>query len=147
MNEFINIMEVPFCNSDTAYRLLSFLGKIFEISKIIVPIIIILFGIFDLVKSMVNQNDNSHIKLFVKRVIYGVVFFFLVSIISFVFSLINQKWNNKCMEIFLNPDDTTITKIDISEVTNEDECKNLGKPYIWEDNTCKIDISNEKIGD
>ena len=51
------------------------------------------------------------------------------------------------MEIFLNPDDTTINKIDISEVTNEDECKNLGKPYIWEDNTCKIDISNEKIGD
>ncbi len=147
MNSFVNIMEVEFCNSDTAYKLLSFLGKIFEISKIAVPIIIIIFGIFDLLRTVVKQHDNSHIKLFVRRLIYGVAFFFLVSIINFVFSLINQKWDNKCMYIFLNPNDTTVNKIDIEEVASEDECKNLGNPYIWEDGTCKIDISSEKLGE
>lgn len=145
MNNLINICT-DFCDSDTAYRLMSFIGKIFIILKIVVPIIIIIYGTIDLLKSVINQKDNNNLKLFMKRLIYGVCFYFLVSIVTFLFSLINNKVDNKCMYIFLNPNDVNINKIDITSINSENACKKLGIPYIWKDNQCQIDVSQDRVG-
>lgn len=146
MNNLFNIVSTNFCDSNNAYKLFSFLGKIFNIIKIVVPIIIILYAIIDLVKSMVSPEDKSNIKLLVKRLIYGVAFFFLISIVTFIFSLLNNKLDNKCMEIFLNPNDTNINKVDVESIKDKNQCQRLGKPYIWINNECRIDISSDRLG-
>lgn len=145
MNNFINIMSNDLCSNNFGYKIFSFLGNIFNFIKIFVPIILIIFGIIDLLKGIINDNQNKNIKILVKRFIYGVSIYFLTTIILFILNLVNNDINNDCLKIFLNPKDKTSILIDIDDINDKTTCNNLGAPYIWKDNECRIDISNENI--
>lgn len=145
MNKLININTIDFCDSNSAYKLFSFLGHIFNILKIVIPIIIIVYGTIDLLKEIIKPDNNSNIKLFIKRLVYGILIYFIAQIVVFIFSLINTNINNKCLKIFLYPNDTSLGEIDIDSVKNKNECDRLGKPYIWIYDECRIDITNDNI--
>lgn len=80
-----------FCNEFKS--ILQFVGWIITIVKIFMPILIIIFGVFDMGKAIV-ANDEKAIGKSAKqlgiRIVAGLVIFFLPSIILWIFSLVNS---------------------------------------------------------
>ena len=71
---------------------LKFIGYILLIVKIIIPLLLILFGIIDLFKAVTAGKDGEIMKSFkslIFRAIAGVAIFFVPTIISFIFSLVD----------------------------------------------------------
>ena len=71
---------------------LKFIGYIILIVKIIIPLLLIIFGIIDLFKAVTGGKDGEvakSLKTFVFRLIAGVAIFFIPTIISFVFTLVD----------------------------------------------------------
>ncbi len=71
---------------------LKFIGYIFLIVKIVIPLLLIIFGVIDLFKAVTGGKDgeiNKSIKTFVFRLIAGVAIFFVPTIISFIFTLVD----------------------------------------------------------
>ena len=67
-------------------------GQVIRIILIVIPVILVLLGTFDLGKAVMAGDDKEikeAQKMFVKRLIYGVVIFFIPYIIAGVFSLFN----------------------------------------------------------
>ncbi len=80
-----------FC--DETQKVWSLIGAIIRILQIAIPIIIILLGTIDLGKAVMAGDDKvikESQKMFIKRLIYGVVVFFVVFIVRAVFSLIGD---------------------------------------------------------
>ena len=69
------------------------LGKVINIIKIAIPIIIILLAMLDLGKAVMAGEEKEiqeAQKMLVKRLIYGVLIFFVVTIVQVVFNLVNR---------------------------------------------------------
>ena len=89
---------------------LKFLGYILLIVKIIIPLLLIVFGIIDLFKAVTGGKDGEitkSLKSFIFRLIGGVAIFFVPTIISFVFSLVDgfdqvESDYNLCQKCILN---------------------------------------------
>lgn len=78
-----------FC-SDTK-EIWSFLGKIINILKIVIPVIIVLLGTIDLGKAVMAGEDKqikAAQKMLLMRLIYGVAIFFVTTIVQVVFGLV-----------------------------------------------------------
>lgn len=90
MIDFISVLD--FCQDSAAIWQL--LGRAINIIKIVIPIIIILFAMIDLGKAvMAGKEDEikNAQKLLIKRLIYGVIIFFVVTIVQTVFGLIDEN--------------------------------------------------------
>lgn len=78
-----------FCK-DTA-EIWQFVGYVFFIFKIAIPILLIIFGMVDLGKAVVSSDDkeikNATTKL-AKRAIAAVVIFFIPTLVGFIFSIV-----------------------------------------------------------
>lgn len=106
MDLFYLLASSNFCDSNAIKRLFSFLGQMFNILKIIIPILIIVMGTIDLLKAIISSDENEIKKaknIFIKRLILGIVVFFIFPIVSFLMQMIGQNTNNKCMNCFLEP--------------------------------------------
>ena len=100
--------------------LIKLLGIFFKIFLIIIPFVIIFFGIFDLYKAVVNQGDKSLNKSIVKlvyRVIAGLLIFFLPSLIFLVFKTVGYE-KNDYVNCFL--DVSTCKSSDNKTINNTD---------------------------
>ena len=87
----INLLAVTgFCKETSP--LWQFVGYVLYVFKIAIPLLLIIFGMMDLGKAVV-ANDDKAIKSattsLVKRAIAGVVIFFLPFLVSFIFSIVN----------------------------------------------------------
>ena len=82
------LMAVNFC-SETK-DVWSVVGKILGVFKIVIPLLIIIFGMIDLGKAVVASKDDE-VKKAAKqlgmRILAGVVIFFIPTIVGFAFSL------------------------------------------------------------
>lgn len=70
-----------------------FIGEIIFVIRIVIPILIILLGTIDLGKAVMAGEDKQikeAQKMFIKRLIYGVAVFFVVTIVTAVFSMIGN---------------------------------------------------------
>ena len=112
---YVSKEEVPntFGSNGPCTRLkspLKFIGYILLIVKIIIPLILIIFGIIDLFKAVTGGKDGEitkSLKTFIFRLIAGVAIFFIPTIISFVFSLVDgfdsvESEFNVCQKCILN---------------------------------------------
>ena len=80
-----------FCDETASVWIL--IGNIIKVLQIAVPVIIILLGSIDLGKAVMAGDDKvikKSQKMFIKRLIYGVVVFFVVFIVRAVFSLVPE---------------------------------------------------------
>ncbi len=78
-----------FC-SDTA-QLWKLVGTLINIIKIVIPVIIIVLAMLDLGKAVMAGEEKeiqAAQKMLIKRLIYGVVIFFVVTIVQTIFNLI-----------------------------------------------------------
>ena len=88
----LNILDaLHFCqNTATIWQ---FIGWILFVFKVVVPILLILFGMIDLGKAVVS-NDEKAIKSatssLIKRAIAAVVLFFLPTLVSAIFTIVAQ---------------------------------------------------------
>lgn len=70
-------------------------GVVINIFKIVIPIVIVLLAILDLGKAVMAGDDKEikeAQKMLIKRIIYGVVIFFVVTVVQAVFSLVSQNF-------------------------------------------------------
>ena len=89
---------------------MKFIGTLVGFVKILVPIIIICFGVMDLYKAITGSKDEAlpkAIKMICIRVIAGVFIFFLPGIVQFVLNMVNEYSDYKnnwccCTECILN---------------------------------------------
>lgn len=85
------------CNPSTGLGpTLVFVGHLVRVAKILIPLVIIAFGIMDFFRAITAGKDDEikkSSKTFVWRLIAGVIIFFLPALISFVFSWI-ENWGN-----------------------------------------------------
>lgn len=80
-----------FCTD--AGPILKFISTVFFVFKIVIPILLIVWGSIDLGKAVIAQKEEeikSATGVLVKRLITAVVIFFLPTIVSLVFGLIGD---------------------------------------------------------
>ena len=110
--------ELGFCQEAGIQRLFKILGIALYIVKIVVPLLLIIFGIVEFTNAVIASDDTqikkSTSKL-VKKVIAGVVIFLIPTIITFIFNTVQQTMNNnsqdysrqpkysQCVKCFTNP--------------------------------------------
>ena len=106
LDELANANE--FCTG-SVLNIFNLVGKIVFILKIAIPIIIVILATLDLGKAVMAGEEKA-IKeaqnMLIKRLIYGVAIFFVVTIVQVVFGLVNQSvGNNNCWQrvTSLNP--------------------------------------------
>lgn len=112
-----------FCQG-TTQGVFTTLGWVFFIIKILVPILLIVFGSIDFAKAVLASKDDEikkSMKSLVMRTIAGIIIFFIPSILSFIVKLINGNdiYNgtfNDCTQCMLNPN---------FEFKDGTTCKNL----------------------
>ena len=159
----INILATGLCQSEAGYRIFGLLGYVVEFIQIAVPILIIILGTIDLVKAIIAQNDEQMKKAqstLIKRVIYGVVIFFIPMLINFIIGLVNTDTNADnyaCIESFRDPKaamkmadevrDTVNEYVDIQNNVSKEDCDAQGGTFRELEgfgNQCAIDL-NEQI--
>lgn len=80
-----------FCNSTK--EIWGLIGTVVGILQVAIPVIIILLGTIDLGKAVMAGEDKKikeAQKMFIMRLIYGVAVFFVVTIVTAVFSMIGN---------------------------------------------------------
>ena len=83
------VLDSP-CSEDSILQVLYFLGYLLFIAKLMVPLLIIGFGTFDLFKAVIDKDEKSlskQAKIIGIRVIIGLIIFFLPDIVYAVFGL------------------------------------------------------------
>lgn len=108
-----------------------FIGNILFALKVIIPILIVVMGCVDLFKA-VTANSEDEIKkstsILIKRLIYGIIIFFIPTLINVVFSSLEDYKNGtakyaKCITCLLEPTSDTCTGISQEKQTCVDEYK------------------------
>lgn len=96
----INILDVDckgiFGDKNNPDSLSNLINEILQYPKIIVPILVIVLGILDLGKAVIAGKEDEMKKAqktFVKRLILGVVFFFIPVIVNIIMWLADIVWN------------------------------------------------------
>lgn len=87
----LQILENTFC-ADSA-QIWQIVGNLINIIKIVIPIIIVLLAMFDLGKAVMAGEEKeiqAAQKMLIKRLVYGVVIFFVVTIVQIIFSLVGK---------------------------------------------------------
>ena len=107
MNNLIYILANGDLSDDicvTLEPIMTIVGYVIFAIKVIVPVILVLFGMIDLTKAIM-EKDESNIKkaqsLLIKRIIYGVAVYLVVTIVSLIMNLIvsdDSSWKScvKC---------------------------------------------------
>ena len=86
----LDVEKVNIC-SGTTLKAFQVIGYIIYIIKILVPIIIIVLGMIDFGKAVLGK-DEAEIKkaqmMFVKRAIYAVAVFFVITLVNLIMSFV-----------------------------------------------------------
>lgn len=108
----LDITPVDMCSSEsTSLKVFQVIGYILLIIKIIVPLILIVLGTIDFAKAALSGDDKSTKEAavqFSKRVLIGLIVFFIPTILDFFLSLVSgasetaSKYNN-CTNCVFNP--------------------------------------------
>ena len=149
MVQTIDITNNSFCFKTSA--IWQFVGYGLLALKILVPLIIIVFGVIDFAKA-VTSNDDKAIKKsavsLVKRLIVGICIFFVPTIVKVVFDLIDNVANldgiAECEECLLDPNSSTCETY-ITEA--EEERKNNNQVIINNENLDSNQDENENFQD
>ncbi|MFV0250347.1 MAG: hypothetical protein ACK5HP_04890 [Bacilli bacterium] len=79
------------CSIDIDPMIPSFTIMVINLFKVIIPIILIMFGMIDMGKAVMS-NDEKVMKTaqttLIKRIIYAVIIFFIVAIVQLVFGML-----------------------------------------------------------
>ncbi len=104
-------------DTDIPYIAAQVTTTVINILKIVTPIIIIIFGMIDLIKAVVAQKDDDIVKgrkTFFKRMLIGAFVFLVFVFVEVIIGLVAPKnensnmWN--CVDCFVNGNCSSIMK-------------------------------------
>lgn len=104
-------------DTDVPYIAAQVTTTVINILKIVTPIIIIIFGMIDLIKAVVAQKDDDIVKgrkTFFKRMLIGAFVFLVFVFVEVIIGLVAPKnensnmWN--CVDCFVNGNCSSIMK-------------------------------------
>lgn len=97
--------SASFCQDTVAVWKL--IGIVINILKIAIPIVIVLMAMIDLGKAVMAGEDKeikAAQKMLIKRLVYGVVIFFVVTIVQAVFGIVGKNFKSDvCWTCATNP--------------------------------------------
>lgn len=114
-----NVADEP-CNDVNIRKVLKIFGYVLMIAKILIPLIIIGYGTFDLYKAVVDKDDKSlqkQVKRLIKRVIAGILIFFVPNFVHAILGLsdyidiIDSSDYMTCADCLLDPTDNSLCSI------------------------------------
>lgn len=123
------ILDVSEICSKMDPDLATFVHNIITLIKIAVPVVLVVFGMLDLGKGVVASKEDEIKKgqqTFIKRLLAGVIVFFIISITQLVISVIDKESNGafwECANKIMNGEITGTTKIK----TEEEQQKSIEK--------------------
>jgi hypothetical protein len=99
-------------------KIANLVHTIILVIKITVPVLLVIFGMIDLFKSMMAAKEDDMKKgrgVFVKRIISAVIIFFVISIVQLLISFVADTDNERtnimdCASCFINGADKTSGK-------------------------------------
>ena len=100
---------INFCTKTKSIWIL--VGRILGIFKIVIPLLVIIFGMIDLGKAVVASKDDEikkAIKSLAMRAIAGIVIFFIPTLVGVVFSIVDsfsevENDYNVCKNCIVSP--------------------------------------------
>lgn len=89
------------------------ISTLVDMIMIIIPILVVIFGLLDLGKAVMSQKEDDIKKnqgLLVKRIIIALLVFFVVALVQFVVSLVggDDANFNSCFDCFINNNCTEV---------------------------------------
>ena len=120
----LNILENVTCGSleiSFSRQIPYIIHTIITLIKIVVPILLIIYGMLDLGKSVIAQKEDEIKKgqqLFIKRCVTAAIVFFIVTIVEFLINLVGgdeEAIINSCLKCFVNNDESCIVVSDSKE--------------------------------
>lgn len=75
------------------YQVWQILGWILTVFKIVIPVIIIIFGVIDLGKAVVASKDDEikkSVKTLAIRAIAGIIIFFIPTLVGLIFNIVGS---------------------------------------------------------
>lgn len=106
----LGIEKFEFCEEVGVLKTFKIIGYALYIIKIIVPLLLIIFGTIDLVKAIVAKDSNVSIKAFVMRIVIAVIIFLVPTILDLLISLVdemsdivNDRNFSACADCVLDP--------------------------------------------
>lgn len=108
---------MTFCTD--AYEIFYTVGMFLLVFKIVIPILLIIFGMVDLGKAVISSDDKAvskAAKSLLNRVIAGVCIFFIPTIVGVIFNMVGSFGEVK--------DQYTVCAACISSPTNSAKCHN-----------------------
>lgn len=115
-NESTKNMEVSkICKEPTILKAFQITGKILYIVKIIIPVVLMIMGVFDFAKAVISTKNGglgTATKTFFIRVIAGIAIFFLPTLVSFTLGLLPKSELDfrECNVCLIHPNDCQIPK-------------------------------------
>lgn len=112
MTDFLITLQSYTCGTaDSSLQFEEILPKtistIIGLMKVIIPILVVFFGLLDLGKAVMSQKEDDIKKnqgLLIKRLIIAVLVFFVISLVQFLVSLVggsdSEFWG--CFNCFVN---------------------------------------------
>ena len=102
---FAENAELNFCSQSGVITVFKIGGIVLYIAKIVVPLLLIIYGVLDLSKAVISGKSDAtskQVTSLVKRIVAGVIIFFVSSFVSAAFSLVDGYSNvankfSKCM--------------------------------------------------
>lgn len=91
-------------------RIPEFFSSLINIVQVIVPVLLVLFGVLDLIKGMMSQKEDEIKKgqqALIKRLIIGIIVFLIIILVKFLVSALAEGTNNKnniidCIDCFVS---------------------------------------------
>lgn len=141
MDLFNILANTDLCTSSAGQRLFGFVGYIIIFLQITIPVILIIMGSIDFIKALTAQKSDEIKKAqtaFIKRLILGVVIFFVPMVVKFVIGLVggNDFTTNACLSCLSEP-----TKCSENGKKLEEERKKL--QFTCPENTRLKEVSDE----
>lgn len=110
------ILAKPLICSDL-WEIWQIIGWVLWIFKIVIPIIIIIFGMIDLGKAVVASKDDEikkSIKSLAMRAVAGIIIFFIPTLVGAIFKIVNdfsevEGEYNVCAECITDPSNCETT--------------------------------------
>lgn len=83
------------------------ISSIIQIIKIVVPVLLIIFGMIDLVKAVTAGKEDEIKKaqtVFIRRLVMGILVFFVILLVQMIISFVSNKDANitNCFNCFVN---------------------------------------------
>ena len=106
---FMNLLDVTLCNGVLIpNQLFNVVATIITLIKIVVPILLIIFGMLDFAKSVIAKSEDDvkkYRKSFISRLISAIIVFLLIFVVQFAINLVAS------VEDTTNDDGQTVSDI------------------------------------